>query len=135
MKVAEWHPEVFDELTKIAYDRLLAASYFLKDVNVRKLRGKIGSRKTTGINRPVYKKGKDAGQQWTARDFGQLLKSLRVVEKREKYGTVLTHYKNIWLMCGNYLAFYADIFEFYTPFMRPALNESIGEIKAIMGVQ
>lgn len=135
MRVANWSPQVFDELVEVAYKDLLTASYVVKDETVRRLRGIIGTKKTTGISRPVYKKGAEAGKKYTAREFGQLLKSVRVVEKKEQYGTVMMHYKNIWIMCGNYLAFYAAIIEFSSPFMRPALESKLSEIKQIMGVK
>jgi hypothetical protein len=44
-------------------------------------------------------------------------------------------FTNIRVYAGNYLAYYADIFEFYTPFMRPAFNESMNEVKSICGVE
>lgn len=136
MIIANWSPEVFADLKKIAYHRLLEAAYVVKDNTVRRLRGQIGTGKTTGINRAVYQRGLAKGEKWTGREFGRLLKSVRVVEKKEKEsGIVLQHYKNIWIMAGNRLAYYADIFEFFKPFMRPALNDSLSEIKSIMGVE
>jgi hypothetical protein len=34
---------------------------------------------------------------------------------------------------GHYKAYYADIVEFYTPFMRPAFEEALPMIKTIIG--
>lgn len=136
MRVANWSPEVFDELKNIAYARLLEAAYVVKDANVRRLRGQIGTGKTTGINRAVYQRGVAKGEKWTGREFGRLLKSVRVVEKKEKEtGRTLWEYKNIRVYAGNKLAYYADIFEFFKPFMRPAFNESLSEVKRIMGAE
>lgn len=84
MRVASWDPSVLDGFEGIAYDRLLEAAYVVKDKTVQKLRSQIGSKKTTGIDRPVYKRGPYAGQYWTARQFGNLLKSVRVVEKKQR---------------------------------------------------
>ncbi len=78
------------------------------------------------LSRPMYKTGRYAGQFWTARDAGALKKSIRVVKKRgsEKL--------NIRVYAGTAKQFYAQIVEFYTPFMRPALNGSKSSILSIM---
>lgn len=87
------------------------------------------------ISRPMYKKGRYRGQFWTVRDAGQLKKSIRVVEK---YGLESGDYHisagslNIRVYSGHKRAYYAQIVEFYTPYMRPALNASISSIKSIM---
>lgn len=136
MRVENWSPQVFDELKEVAYHRLLEAAYVVKDATVRKLRSQIGTGKTTGISRPIYQRGMAKGEKWTGREFGRLLKSIRVVEKKEKEtGKVLFEYKNIRVYAGNFLAYYADIFEFFKPFMRPAFNESLSEVKRIMGAE
>ena len=91
------------------------------------------------ISRPMYKTGRYAGQKWTARDVGQLKKSIRIVERdKEKYGfelaqfKTLGHYGNVRVYAGHYLAYYADIVEFYTPFMRPALEATRSQVKGIL---
>ena len=134
MRVANWDPHVLDEFKGIAYNDLLTAAYVVKDKTVQLLRGQI----KRNINRPVYKKGPYAGEPWTARHAGELLHSVRVVQKKEDMGrqdgSRIANYTNIRVYAGNYLAYYADIFEFYTPFMRPAFEASMAEVKAICKV-
>jgi hypothetical protein len=88
------------------------------------------------VSRPIYKTGMYAGQKWTARDAGQLKKSIRVVQKLSQGGKPLSKKKNIRVYAGNYLAYYAKIVEFNgKPFLRNALNGSIPEIKNIIGAK
>lgn len=91
------------------------------------------------VSRPMYKTGRYAGQSWTARDAGQLRRSIRVVERsEEKYGFALAqfktlgHYGDVRVYAGHYLAYYAAIVEHYTPFMRPALEATRSQIKRIL---
>ena len=77
-------------------------------------------------SRPMYSTGRYAGQYWTARDAGALKKSIRVVTK---YGSTA---HNVWIIAGNKKAYYAQIVEFYTPFMRAALNRSKTKIKTVI---
>jgi len=91
------------------------------------------------ISRPMYEKGSYAGQEWTKRDAGELKKSVRVVERdEEKYGYVLAQFKTIGnygdvrVYVGHYLAWYAQIVEYYTPFMRPALAATRSKVKDIL---
>jgi hypothetical protein len=135
MRVENWNPSALNEFKGVAYDRLLTASYAVKDKTVQKLRGLI----RFSINRPIYKKGPYAGEPWTARHAGELLHSVRVVQKKEdmgiQAGSLTADFTNIRVYAGNYLAYYADIFEFSAPFMRPAFNESMSEVKSICGVE
>ncbi len=87
------------------------------------------------ISRPIYKKGRYAGQPWTARDAGQLKKSIRVVRKKTKSGKAFSRKRDVRVYAGHFLAYYASIVEFSKPFMRPALAQSIPEIKSIIGVK
>jgi len=136
MRVESWNPNIADQtFENVAVSRLLSAAYVVKDATVRKLRSRIGEGKTTGISRPVYKTGKYANQPWTARDFGQLLRSVRVTKKETKTGKALWRKRNVRIYAGNYLAYYADIFEFSKPFMRPALASSLSEVKEIIGAR
>ena len=133
MRVDNWNPSVFNEFKGVAYKNLLTASYVVKDKTVQKLRGQIKH----NLSREVYKKGPYAGEPWTARHSGDLLKSCRVVQKKEDMGqdgSMIADYTSVRVYCGNYFAFYADIFEFTTPFMRPAFNESLSEVKEICEV-
>jgi hypothetical protein len=136
MRVEYWDPEAgYKDFSHISHERLLTAAYVIKDATVRHLRSQIGKGKTTGINRPVYLTGDYAGQPWTAREFGQMLKSVRVVEKEESGVEVVKLADNVRVYAGHFLAFYANIFEYYEPFMRPAMEETLNEVKQILGVE
>lgn len=88
------------------------------------------------LSRPMYKRGRYAGQFWTARDAGALKKSIRVVEKHGAeaggYIEIRAGQLNIRIYAGTAKVFYAQIVEFYTPFMRSALNASKSKILSIM---
>lgn len=130
MKVENWNPNVMDEtFENVAIERLVEAAGVVRDSAKQKC--PVGT-----ISRPIYKTGRYAGQKWTARDAGQLKKSIRVVQKKSKSGKPLTKKKNVRVYSGNYLAYYAKIVEFnQRAFMRPALNGSISEIKSIIGTR
>ena len=87
---------------------------------------------------PMYKRGRYSGQPWTKRDGGSLKRSVRVVEKDEKYGIDVMQYAGGVITggarcyAGNYYAFYAAIVEHYQPFMRPAVQEMQSQIKSIL---
>ena len=91
------------------------------------LQKQIGRGETTGISHGVFKTGRYAGQPWTARAPGSLLKTIRAVMKK---GT-----NDVWIIAGNKKIYYARIFEFYRPFMRPALNSSKAAAKRILGAK
>lgn len=135
MRIENWDPTAFDDYVKIAYSGLLDAAYQCKDEAVRNLRSKIGAGKTTGISRPVYKKGKYAGKFWTAREFGNLLKSIRVVEKTNAQGKVEDQ-KNVRVYAGSKKAYYALIFEYGFKtggaFLRPAFHRTVSKLAGIM---
>ena len=88
------------------------------------------------LSRPMYTKGRYAGQFWTARDAGALKKSIRVVEKHggeyAGYSTIKAGQLEVRVYAGTAKAYYAQIVEFYDPFMRPALNKSKSKILSIM---
>ncbi len=130
MKVENWNPNVMDEtFENVAIERLVEAAGVVRDSAKQKC--PVGT-----ISRPIYKTGRYAGQKWTARDAGQLKKSIRVVQKKSKSGKPLTKKKNVRVYSGNFLAFYAKIVEFnQRAYLRPALNSSIPEIKNILGVR
>ncbi len=136
MRVENWNPNAMDEtFENVAIDRLVAAAEVVKDATKRNFSGRIGSGKTTMISRPVYKTGPYAGQPWTKRDFGELGKSIRVVRQKTKSGKAFSKKRNVRVYAGHYLAYYARIFEYSKPFMRPALAQSISEIKSVLGVR
>ena len=129
MRVADWNAKVFEDYIEIVYEGLLEAGYTVKDGAVRKLRSQIGAGKTTGINRPVYKRGKHAGKFWTARQFGNLLKSVRVTEKKDRQGN--REKQNVRVYAGNKMAFYGLIFEFDKPYLRPPFYQITAKLTAI----
>ena len=136
MRVEYWNPNTMDEtFENVAIERLVEASEVIAKNARIKLRQNIGQGWTTGISRPVYKTGPYAGKEWTAREFGQLLKSIRVTRKKSKSGRAFSRMRNVRVYAGHYLAYYADIFEFYRPFMRPAVAQSISEVKSIVGAK
>jgi hypothetical protein len=129
MRVGRLDPTVFDDFVYIVYEGLLDAAYAVKDNAVRNLRSKIGIGKTKGINRPIYKTGKYAGKYWTAREFGNLIKSIRVVEKTSEQGKIVDQ-KNVRVYAGTKMAYYASIFEYgsKTAFLRPAFYKTVGKL-------
>ena len=91
------------------------------------------------VSRPMYRSGPYANQPWTARDAGQLKKSIRVVERNdEKYGYSLAQfssigqYGNVRVYAGNYLAYYGAIVEYSKPFLRPAVAKARTQVKGIL---
>jgi len=87
---------------------------------------------------PMYKKGPHAGQPWTKRDGGSLKRSVRVTERKEEFGYEIQHISGggfsggARVYVGNYYAYYAQIVEFYTPFIRPTKDSMQGQIKSIL---
>ncbi len=91
------------------------------------------------ISRPMYKRGKFAGQIWTKRDAGSLKASVRITERDDqKRGFTLAQFKsignygNVRVYVGHYLAWYASIVEHATPFMRPAVTATLQRVKDIL---
>ena len=87
---------------------------------------------------PMYKKGKYKNSPWTKRDGGSLKRSVRVVEKDEKYGFEIQQISGggftggARVYIGNYYAYYAQIVEFYQPFIRKTADGMKGQIKSIL---
>lgn len=130
MRVSNWNPKINDAaIYGNVMNRLEAAGNVIARNARRILQSKIGKGKTTGISHGVYKraytKGKYhyTGKYWTSREFGSLLKTIRVVRK---HGDPT---QDVWIMAGTKKIYYAQIVEFYMPFLRPALRESKTEIK------
>ena len=89
------------------------------------------------ISRPIAKSGVYAGEPWTSRDAGRLRASIRVVERHEdKYGHAFKTFGMtrglVRVYAGNYLAYYARIVEHYSPYLRPAVESTAGEVKNII---
>ena len=129
-RTAYWNPKVADEVVMSeAMRRLELAGETLAGAIKDKLKSVI---KDPYYSRPVYKTGKHAGKWWTARDAGELLKSVRVVKK---YDSI---HRNILIICGHSKAYYAAMFEYAAtpargvPFFRPALSSSRRHMKRIL---
>ena len=129
MRIENWNPNAMDEtFENVAVERLVEAAQVVADAARR--RCPVGT-----VSRPMYKTGPYAGQPWTARDAGQLKKSIRVTQKVSKSGKPLTRKRNVRVYAGHYLAYYASIVEFSKPFMRPALAASLSQVKSVVGAE
>jgi hypothetical protein len=119
-RIGFWNPKIADkEIMPNAMKRLKKSA----EVVATKARAKCPVGTTS---RPMYRTGRYAGQYWTARDAGALKKTIRVVEKRE------SNARNIRVYAGTKKVFYAQIVEYYQPFLRKALNASKSQIKGIL---
>lgn len=133
MRIESWDKEGLDAMVASAgRQRLKKAAKVIKASAHRQCR--VGT-----VSRPMYRSGPYAGQPWTSRDAGRLRKSIRVVERDdEKWGFQLAQfetfktYSEVRVYAGHYMAWYAAIVEFYTPFMRPALAETEHMVKTIL---
>jgi len=129
MRVRNWNPIKYDEkFMNVAYDRMKDSAEIIAD-EVRR-RCPVGTK-----SRPMYQSGPHAGKPWTARDAGQLKKSVRVVEKKGRWGFEIKRARNIRVYAGHYLAYYAKIVEFSRPFMRPAWRSSLRKVKRAIGAK
>jgi len=135
MRVENWSWKEADKMVeKGARERQLKAAEVLKESVKQHLASQLGHGKTYGVSRSIYKTGKYAGQEWTKRDPGELMRSIRVVEK-EEIGYLLMSFGNfreVRVYAGHFLAWYAQIFEYSHPFMRPAIESSKAEMKDIL---
>ena len=141
VRVSNWNVERYNgELIGASMDRLRKAANVLKDNAETILESKIGKgwggtgKKRFNIRREPYKTGQYAGQDWTAREPGSLVKTLRVTEKREDAALVATfgRNRNIRVYAGNREVYWAKLFEYYQPFLRPAVNKSKAAIRNIL---
>jgi hypothetical protein len=127
MRVSNWKPQQYDsEFINAGMGRLRKAA----EVVAAKARSRcpVGT-----ISRPVYKRGPYAGKPWTAREAGALKKTIRVVEKHEKFAGEIAKIRDVRVYAGNFLVYYAKVVEFAgKKFLRPALNDSKTEIRAIL---
>ena len=129
MRVEAWNPNKMDATFEhVAVERLIKAANIVKAAARRKC--PVGT-----VSRPMYRTGPYAGQAWTARDAGRLRKSIRVVRKKTLVRKAFSKKRNVLVIAGHYLAFYAAIVESSKPFMRPALEESIPMIKTLIGAK
>jgi hypothetical protein len=129
MRVENWNPNAMDETFEgVAMERLLEAAEVV--ASAARTRCPVGT-----VSRPIYKTGPYAGQPWTARDAGQLKKSIRVTQRTSKSGKPLLRKRNVRVYAGHYLAWYGSIVEHTKPFLRPALTGSIAAIRSIVGAR
>jgi hypothetical protein len=129
MRVENWNPNRYDqEFENVAIGRLVEAA--------EEVAGAARDICPVGTtDRPMYKTGMYAGKEWTKRDGGGLKRSIRVTRLKTQSGKAFSKKRNVRVYAGNYWAYYAQIVEFYTPFMRRALVSSLGAVKAIIGVK
>lgn len=146
MRVETWNPNMMDEsFENVAIDRIVAAAEVVAAATRSNCNMFSGQ-----YSHPMYRRGKYAGQNWTSRDAGRLKKSVRVTRKRTgrsgRSVSVTGHSvaniwsnssfsrkKNVRVYAGHFMAWYANIVEHYTPFMRPALSQTLSEVKSIIG--
>jgi len=130
MRVEAWNPEKYDEqFERASLERLVEAAGAVADA--ARSNCPVGT-----ISRPIYKRGPYAGQPWTARDAGALKKTIRVRQKTSKSGKPLKRKSNVRVYAGNYLVYYARIVEYAgRAFLRPAIWNSLGRIRQIMGAK
>lgn len=127
MRVVNWSWKEADEMViKATRARQLKAANVLAE-EVRR-RCPVGT-----VSRPMYQRGRFAGQPWTKHDAGTLKKSVRVTERDdEKYGFKLAQYGEVRVYVGHYMAWYARIVEYFKPFMRPSVAATMSKVKDIL---
>lgn len=130
MRVENWNPNAADQIFEdVAVERLIEAAEVVA-ARARQL-CPVGT-----VSRPIYKRGPYAGKEWTARDAGQLRRSIRVTTKKSKSGKPLMRKRNVRVYAGHFLAYYASIVEYAgKTFMRTAINSTLSEVKAIIGAK
>lgn len=115
----------YDELIdKASLDRMEQAAAVIRDDARRILKSQLRG----NVTRPPYA----GGAPWTARTAGAMVETIRVVRKEGK--------KNVWVMAGNYLTWWAVQLEFgrgqwrggAKPYLRPAMKGAEGKIKGIL---
>jgi hypothetical protein len=127
MRVEGWNPSVLDDLVNEAMpERLREAAEYLAATVRPKV--PVGT-----VSRPIYRRGRSAGQFWTARDAGELRRSVRVVRRHGKSGRILLQAKNIRVYVGHAKAWYAAIVEYQTPYLRPAFYAALDGMRRILG--
>lgn len=129
MRIESFNPNRYDqEFENVAIERLVEAAEVVKAAIKR--RTPVGT-----TSRPIYRTGPYAGAFWTARDEGQLKRSVRVVRRKTKSGKAFSKKRNIRIYCGHAKAYYAKMVEFYTPFMRPGFESVVGQVREIIGAK
>ena len=125
MRVENWGYNEFDGLVESATNEKLMECAEIIKANVSQ-KCPVGT-----ISHPMYRRGKYANQNWTSRDAGRLIKSIRIV-KNKQTGRLIWKKRDIRVYAGHYMAWYASIVEYYTPFMRAGLASSIPAMREIL---
>ena len=114
MRVENWNPNVRDQsFEDVAVDRLVKAAELIRNHAKSKAKPRTG----------------------------KLRNSVRVVRRKTKSGKAFTKKRNVRVYAGSKEVYYARFVEYGTAktamkaFLRPALNQSIPEIKSIIGVR
>ena len=125
MRVRNWNPKKYDPIfAEASMDRIrTGAGLVAAEIRVR---CPVGT-----VSRPMYKTGRYEGKDWTMRDAGMLKRSIRVVEKEET-GWKVWQDKDVRVYVGHYLAWYAQIVEYYTPFVRTGWRSALPRAKNVI---
>ena len=132
MAEVKFNFEQYDEIIKkSSLSRMTQAANELRDAM------RLSCYKSYKNRRPIYKKGKDAGELWTARDMDILAKTIRVTGKE---GVGLYSHPNVRVYAGNFKTWWATQMEYGRgawkggahPFMRPAIAATKSKIKVIL---
>jgi hypothetical protein len=128
---------------KVVMDEAMRRITAAGEILASKIRSNLQAQiKNPNYSRPPYKGGYVngkyvpgagyAGKWWTARDAGELLRSVRVVTKKD------SAHRNVWIICGNSKAYYSAIYEYATDpkrgkkFYRPALASARPLMKSVI---
>ena len=131
MANVKWDDSAFQaECVKVTMDLLEQAAWKI----VRDAKNKLTSYGNKGFHRPPYKTGDAAGQPWTARQQGAMVKTIRAVRKRGD------DRRNIWIMAGNKETWWAIQLEYgrgawkggRKSFMRPAMANAPRHIRDVL---
>jgi hypothetical protein len=114
------------EIHKASMDRIEAAAAVIRDDARRILKSKLRG----NVTHPPYA----GGSPWTARTAGAMVETIRVVRSKDPA------VRNVWVMAGTFLTWWAVQLEFgrgqwrggAKPFLRPAMKGAEGNIKAIL---
>lgn len=148
MRVVNWHPEEkIPGLAKVGMDRLEKAAGVVQLNAILKLGSQLKEaypehgpyrrhwvKSSEKLKRTGHWEATSGGSPWTARHYREMIRTIRVVRKHDP------NVRNIWIMAGNYLTWWALQMEFgkggwkggRKSFLRPALNGSVSQIKAIL---
>jgi hypothetical protein len=130
-KIIRWNTEAFEkECVGVTMDLLEVAAKLV----VLDAKNILQSKGNKGFRRPPYKKGAGAGQPWTARNQGAMIKTIRAVRKHGDPN------RNIWIMAGNKVTWWAIQLEYgrgawkgeAKPFLRPAMANAPRHIKSVL---